>query len=269
MTLRRLFESIGSKLKWLAVVLTMLFLVIPPVLIVLTSMEPGMIMVFPTTGLSLHWYVYFINTAPLMEALRTSIVLASLATVFSLLIGVPCAYAIVRYDFKGKQFLSTLFVSPLSLPSIVFGVSLLTYFNMVGFYFTFGKLLVAHVILVIPYVLRTTMAAFIGLDVSLEDAAKNLGADEIQTFGKITLPLIKPGLIAGGVFAFATSFDDLGVAIFLSDYKTYTLPVTLFAFMKSSFSPAIAAVSSVLLIITFAVIVVIEKTMGVDKFTGI
>ena len=159
--------------------------------------------------------------------------------------------------------MSAVFLSPLVLPTIVLGVAILQYASWLGFARTFSALLVGHVVLVTPYVIRTALASLSGMDPGLEEAAQDLGATPTETFFLVTLPLIKPGIVAGALFAFINSWINVEVSIFNSTSQLTTIPVKLFNYIQFNIDPRLAAVSAVT--IYFAVLIV----LAIDFFVGI
>src|SRR5262249_8831218 len=158
----------------------------------------------------------------------------------------------------GKAFLSTIFVSPLVVPPVVIGFALLLFLAKVGIVDGFTKLVFGHILLTIPYTVRATMAGLVGIDRSLTEAAMRLGATERQAFWSITFPLARTGIIAGAIFGFAVSMDDVAVSMFLTDAKTYTLPVALVSSMRAKFDLTIAAASVLLIGFTVFLLLLLE-----------
>jgi len=266
---KRLLDQISEGSVALTRVSTYAFLWLPLIMVVITSFDSRDFLYFPPAGFSLKWYVSFLNYPTFMEGFRNSIILTSCTISVGLAIGIPSSLAIVRHQFRGKELLNTLILSPLIIPGVVIGSSLLYFFVSIGLIQSFPKLVIAHVIITFPYVLRTCSACLIGMDRSIEEAAMNLGANEYQTFMKITLPLMKPGVIAGAVFAFIVSFDDVATTAFLTDAYTYTFPIALVGYMRQFFDPLIAAASAFLILLTVVMLLVIEKAMGIHKFIGL
>jgi len=252
---------------YLIVAFCFIFLASPLIVAVLTSFSPG-VLTFPPKALSLRWWNVLFNRPEFIEALRMSIVIALYATVISLIVGFLCAIALVRYHIKGKDLLQSFLTLPLVIPGVVIGASLVYYFAAIGVIDSFPKLLAAHVLSASPYTLRTISATLIGFDRTLEEAAMNLGADVIQTLRKITLPIIKPGLIAAAIFAFATSFNELTCSVFLTSVNVFTLPVLLFSWTTHQMDPTIASASAFIFLITLSLIVITEKLLGINNWIG-
>jgi putative spermidine/putrescine transport system permease protein len=168
-------------------------------------------------------------------------------------------------QFPGRRALSALLFSPLILPAIVMGAAILQYASALGFARTFGAVLVGHAVIVIPYVVRTTLAALVGFDPSLEEAARDLGDSGLGAFFRITLPLIKPGVIAGALFAVIISWINVELSMFNTTAELMTIPVKLFNYIQYSVDPMIAAVSAGTIYVAIVVVVMLDLTVGIDK----
>jgi putative spermidine/putrescine transport system permease protein len=175
------------------------------------------------------------------------------------------AFGLVRYQFKGRNLLETLFVSPLTIPAAVLGLSLLQFFLFIGWYDWFISMLAAHVVLTIPYVIRTVGASLRGLDPLCEMAAQNLGATWIQVLTRVTLPIIRSAVLAGFIFAFLISFDNLTVSLFVAGPNMETLPVRMFNYIQDINDPLIAAVSTTMILIAIGLMLIFERLLGVQK----
>ena len=158
--------------------------------------------------------------------------------------------------------------SSLVVPGVVVGFALLLFFSFVGIFDGFTRLLGGHIIITVPYTIRTTLAGLVGIRPSLTEAALSLGATERKAFWDITFPLAKTGIVAGAVFAFAFSMDDVAVSMFLTDPTTYTLPVALISMMRANFDLSIAAAALLLISFTLVLILVLDRLVGLDKLIG-
>jgi len=250
---------------------TFLFLFVPILFALSMAFDTRKIMAFfPPKGFTLDWFRVFLDYTPFIEGLKNSLLIASIVTVVSLFVGVLCSLALVRSDFRGKGFFNTLILSPIVVPGVITGAALLNmlYGNLRQFN-ALPNIIIGHTILAMPYVVRTVSASLVGFNRTLEEAAQSLGADEITTFFKVTLPIIKPGIVAGAVFAFSISWGDVNLAAFLTDAYTTTFPVALMGYMRYYSNPAVAAASAFLMGITSILMIVIEKTIGFEKFVGL
>ncbi|MGM8213637.1 ABC transporter permease [Virgibacillus sp. W0430] len=196
----------------------------------------------------MKWYEYVITDGRYFEPFINSIIVAVVATAVSLIIGTMISIAVVRYNFKLKGAMNSLFISPLIVPSLLLGIGLLMLFSQFGVTNAYVRLILAHCVLTIPYVVRSVVASLGRLNPSVEEASRVLGASPLKTVFLVTLPLIKPALIAGGFFAFIISFDELVVALFLTSSSVTTLPLLIYSDIQFNLNPSISAVSSLLII---------------------
>jgi putative spermidine/putrescine transport system permease protein len=248
----------------------LLFLSMPIVVAVGVAFGPDKIARFPPTGFSLRWFGAALSDPTFVNALLNSLQLAALTTVFSILVGLPAAIALVRRRFPAGAALEAFLLSPLSLPGVLFGISMLFFLGRTKLGLTWWGLLVAHVVIAVPYVLRATLAVYRGLDRGLEEAALVLGADPWQVFRHVTLPLLRPGLAAGGLFAFLTSFDNVPVSIFLTTAHNNTLPVTILSYLVSQdFDAVIGAISALQVGIVLVLLYLLDRIYGVGRLTSI
>jgi len=268
---KKIIDSVGKIIVNMLIWATFLFLLLPIVFALSMAFDPReYVAYFPPIGFTLHWFEVFLNNSSFIGGLKNSLLIASLVTVTSLTVGILCSLALVRYDFKGKEFLNTLILSPIIVPGVITGAALVNMlYGYLGLYNSLINLIIGHTIITIPYVVRTISASLIGFNRTLEEAAQVLGANEMTTFIKITLPIIKPGIVAAAIFAFSVSWGDVNVAAFLIDPRTTTFPVALMGFMRYNFNNAIAAASAFLVGVTSVFMIIIEKTIGFEKFIGL
>jgi putative spermidine/putrescine transport system permease protein len=222
----------------------------------------------PPPALSLRWFAQFFSDDYFLRGLSTSIQLAVLSVAVALCVGVAAAFAVERASFAGKEALISLFLSPLLVPPVVTGFALLLFLSHLGLISGFARLLCGHIIITVPYTIRATLAGLSGIDRSLTEAALILGATERHAFWDVTLPLARTSIISGAIFAFAVSMDDVAVSIMLTDATTYTLPVALISSMRANFDLTIAAASVMLMLVTLALILILEKIVGLNRVVG-
>ncbi|MEZ2146769.1 ABC transporter permease [Bradyrhizobium sp. DN5] len=240
-------------------------LALPAILVIVSSFASGNTMTFPPAGFSLRWYKTAFDSEVFMSALWTSTYLAVLVASIALVIGFAAAFAINRFSFPGKTFLQGLAFSPLIVPAVVLGIGLLQLFAWFDLTQTICPLILGHLVLAIPYVVRTVLASLSLHDQQLEQAAMNLRATPLQVVRRITLPLILPGLLSAAIFAFVTSFGNVTVSAFLTYGGHVTLPVQIFTYVNTSYDPLAAAVSSLMIAVTLAVILTIERLIGAER----
>jgi putative spermidine/putrescine transport system permease protein len=223
---------------------------------------------FPPTNLSVKWFSKLFSDAYMWSGFTTSVMLAVAATILSSAIGALAALAISRMSPARRDFITTLFLSPLVLPGVIIGFALLMFFSIFNVLPAFPRLLAGHLIITIPYTVRMTLTGLAGINPSLREAALGLGANERKAFFTITLPLAKNAVAAGAIFAFAFSMDDVAISLFLSDFKTYTLPVALISLMRSKFDLTIAAAAVALMVLTVVLLLVLDRVLGLERVIG-
>lgn len=258
--------ELGSIVYKLFLILIYLFLLSPVIVIFLASINPTSYLTFPPKQVTLAWYKKALTESQYIAGFQYSLWVAGVTVCISTAIGTLAAYAIVRYRFSGRDVLNAFVLSPLIFPMIIIGIALLQFYNTLKISGTFWGLACAHVVITFPYVIRTVSASLYRLDTTLEEAALTLGANGIKTFFLVTLPLIKPGVIAGAIFAFIVSFDNVPVSIFLVGVKSTTLPVVIFSYIEYGVDPTIAAISTLLVCFTGIAILCIERWIGFGKF---
>ena len=251
-----------------AVALVYVFLLVPMVIVVLAAFNAGNYFTFPPQGFSLKWFANFFARREFMQSLWLSTELAFWTAVISTVIGTLASIALVRGRFRGRDLLNAFVTSPLLLPQILTGVALLQFFTLLRMHQSYWALLIGHVVVTTPYVVRTVSATLFHFDRALEEAAQSLGASPVRAFLEITLGVIKPGVVAGAIFAFAISFDNFTLSLFLTSSKLTPLPIKLFAYLKYSFDPTAAAVSAFAIGVALLLVVGIAMFMGLEEFTG-
>lgn len=244
------------------------FLLAPIAVVVLVAFTPEGWLQIPTTRFSLRWFRAIPDHPEFVEAFRNSVLIALAASIGATVLGTLAALALVRYRFVGRELLSSFLLSPLMVPTVMTGVSLLYFFSRLALASTLPGLVIAHVVVTVPYVIRTVSAGLAGFDRSLELAAMNLGANRLQAFLRVTLPLILPGIMAGVVFAFIVSFDELTVTLFVTGPRLATLPIRIYNYITYITDPFVAAVSATLVFLTLGVVLILERLVGLDRLLG-
>ena len=245
----------------------LLFLLLPLVVIIGASLTSSSFLTFPPQGVTFKWYGTVLANAGYRNAFATSTALAACATFGAVSIAIPVALAVARYDFPGKQALAAIFAAPLVLPYLVLGSALLQFTSYLGFSQTFAALLVGHVVIVTPFVLKAVASTLSADHLLLERAAADLGAAPWATLRTVTLPMIKPGLVTGMIFGFITSWINVELSIFNTTAVLDTIPVRLFNDVQYSVNPTIAAVSAITIFISVIVIIALDVTVGMDVFS--
>ncbi len=225
-----------------------LYLLAPVLVVVATSVTTTAYPVFPPHGFTLRWFGEFLNNPEFMSGVRLSALLALSAALIATCLGTAAALGLARGPKQTRSALAALFLSPIVFPAIVLGLALLIFYSRVGFSGSFAGLVAAHVVLVTPFVVRLVAASLEEFDDSVEEAARNLGAGWPRVFFQVTLPIIRPGVVAGAVFAFIISFDELVVTLFLAGPDMQTLPIRIYSFVQYNSTPVISAISTTLII---------------------
>ncbi len=243
------------------------FMFLPVVVVILASLNPEPYLQLPPRGLSLRWYAA-VMTSEWLPYLRLSLVLAFIVSLASGALGGLGAFAIARYRFPGRAALQAFLLSPLAVPSIITGVAILQFVTLTNMGGLLGlpALLLAHVVITVPFAVRMILISLFNFDESLERAAQNLGARPWQTFWRVTLPLMKPGVFAGLTFAFVISFNNVPVSLFLVRPGVTTLPIRILNFLEYRLDPTLAAVNMVSLLVVLVIVAVAERVGGFTQF---
>src|SRR5258706_1303425 len=246
-----------------------LFILVGPVLIVLiTSFTDNRSLKFPPTGFSLEWYAELFDAArsgQIHRAAGNSLEVALWATALATLFGTAASLAIARSGRQWARMLDTMFMSPMILPGVAFGLAALMYFTLLGFRPSLNLIMLGHAIIIVPFVVRTTAASLSQLDPALLESSASLGASWFYTLRRVTLPIIAPGIFAGAFLAFMASIDNVPVSLFLSNARTDTLPIRMWGMMESTLDVRVAAVSGVLIAAAFVLMLIMEWTVGLTR----
>lgn len=238
---------------WIVNALIALYLLAPVLVVIATSITTTAYPVFPPRGFTLRWFTEVLGSPEYLEAMRVSAVLAGASTVIATALGTLAALGLARGQFRGKPAVAALFLSPIFFPAIVLGLALLIFYNQVGLAGTLHGMIAAHAVLTTPFVIRMVLASLSEFDSAVEEAARNLGASTTRTFFQVTLPLIRPGVVAGAVFAFILSFDELVISLFLAGPGMQTLPIRIFTSLEYSSRPSVSAISTLLILVWLVV----------------
>jgi putative spermidine/putrescine transport system permease protein len=259
----KLVDRVQTGLLRALIVAIYAFLIGPIVLIVLMALNAGELLEFPPRGISLRWFVALYHSEQFMRAIATSLQIAFIAMIVSGLIGTTAAIYFVRFAKRFKEPLRLLLLGPLLLPEILSAIALLFLLYEVRLGTTRGiGLQIGHSLITLPYVFINVSSALYNIDPSLEMAARSLGAGPMTAFRRITLPIIKPGLFAGCMFAFIISFDLFAMSLLLKGIGQTPLPVQLYDYLRWDFDPIAAAVSSVSILLTLAIVLLTERVVG-------
>ncbi|MGF6775032.1 ABC transporter permease [Paraburkholderia sp. GAS334] len=243
-------------------VLTLLYLILPVLAIVPLSFSSSTFLVYPIPGWSLRWYQNLIASDEWRMAAKNSFIVAPSATILATVLGTVAAIGLTKANFRGKALLMAILISPMIVPVVVVGVGMYLFFAPLGLANTYIGLIMAHASLGVPFVVTTVVATLQGFNYNLVRASLSLGANPVKTFFRITLPVIAPGVISGALFAFATSFDEVVVTLFLAGADQTTLPRQMFTGIRENISPTIAALATILIIFSTCLLLVLEWLRG-------
>ena len=241
------------------------FLLAPLAVVVLASFNSADFLSFPPRGFSMRWYRALWESEVWGDSFRLSILLTAVVTPLALVIGTLAAYALVRYSFPGKGLIATLVMAPLVMPQIVLGIALLNYFSLLGLVGSMTGLILGHLVVTLPFTVRLVSISVHNLDPALERAAQNLGATPLQTFWRVTLPLLRPGIVAGAIFAAIISFGELAVTLLIAGARTTTLPLRIFNYTEYNFDPTINAVSTIFVVLALVLIIALDRLIGLVR----
>jgi len=240
-------------MKFLYLLLVFMFLYIPIMVLIAFSFNQSKLNVV-WTGFTFKWYQSLLHNVGILEAVKNSFIIAIISTVLSVIIGTLAAIGMYRYKFKGKRLVDTILYVPLVIPEIVMGISLLAFFSIVKIPLGRVSLIIAHVTFCIAYVVAVVKTRLDGFDRSVEEVAMDLGATPLKTFFHVTLPIIMPGVIAGGLLAFTLSLDDVIISFFVAGPGSVTLPLKVFSMVKFGVTPEINALSTLIILLTVIVL---------------
>ncbi|MCU7366098.1 ABC transporter permease [Pantoea stewartii] len=236
----------------------LLFLIVPVLVIVPLSFNASSFLSYPLSGFSLRWYDAFFHSNEWLGALMNSLLVAPLATLLATVLGVLAAMGLVRGDFRGKALVMAVIISPMVAPVVIIAVGMFFFFAKLSLLNSYLGLVLAHALLGVPFVVITVVAVLKSYDTNLTRAAVSLGASPLLAFCKVTLPLIAPGVFSGALFAFATSFDEVVVTLFLASPTQRTLPIQMFAGIRENLDPTIAAAATIMIAASLLLLIVME-----------
>jgi putative spermidine/putrescine transport system permease protein len=243
-----------------------LCLVFPLIVLIGVSLNAGVEQNFPPHGLSLRWYANIVNRDGFLRAIQMTLLLAVVSTLSSVVVSILVSLAIVRYKFIGKDFLLTAILSPLIVPQVVVGLAFLITLSALGIFTSMISLVLLHCVITLPFAARVVVSTMMGARVSLEEAARSLGAPPWKAFWLITIPLIRPGIATAAVFAFVTSFENFTATQFLVWDRT-TLPVEIYTFVQTENDPTGAAISAVIVLSVCGLVLVLNRLLGIEALT--
>ncbi|MFC4564111.1 ABC transporter permease [Nocardiopsis mangrovi] len=243
----------------LPAVLVFVFLAAPLVVLAISSLNPAASLAFPPEGVSLRWYAEVLGSPDWGVSFRLSGLLVAMVVATTVVLGTLAAYGLARGTFPGRGLIAGLALAPLMVPEIIIALGLLYYFQGLGLLNTIPGLWLAHSVVALPFAVRTILVSARQLDPALERAAATLGAGRARVFWTVTLPLLRPGILAGAVFAAVTSLGEVAVSVLVSGANTVTVPVRIFSAVQFELDPSVAAVSTLLMLTSVVVMVLVDR----------
>lgn len=257
-----LLDKVGWWTLRIVCVTVIIFLLLPIAAIVPLSFSDSSFLVYPIPGWTLKWYSNLFDSEEWTRAARNSFIVAPFATLLATVLGTMAAVGLTRTNFPFKGLLMSLLIAPMVVPVVVVGVATYLVFAPLHLADSYFGLIIVHTALGVPFVLTTVLATLQGFNHNLVRASLGLGATPLATFFRITLPVIAPGVISGALFAFATSFDEVVVTLFLAGPEQVTLPRQMFTGIRENITPTIAAVATLLIFFTSSLLLALEWLRG-------
>ncbi|OIB58864.1 ABC transporter permease [Natrialba sp. SSL1] len=256
-------RTIGLGLMWVVIAL----LWIPIGIVTLMSFAADRALAFPPDELTLHWYREFLQNDAAIDAVFTSLQVSVIATLITVVLATILSYAIAKYEFPGKGMIQLVVTLPIIVPLVVVGVAMVLFFGVINVGTGFWSVVIAHVVRTIPFAALIIIPTMLRFDETLEEAAKDLGADELDVFVNVRLPNILPGIVAGGLLAFTISFNEFVYTYFVRDTRTETLPIYLWNQIRFEASPEVNVISVVFLLVAIGMILLALAITNVQRIT--
>lgn len=251
------------------VALAIVFVTLPSLVVLVTAFNEKALLMFPPDGYSTRWFVKAWNYDDFRTGLVNGVIVTAWASGIALVLGTLVAFVIERFEFKGKRTLEAVLLSPLVIPHFTLGVAMLILASSFNLSRTYTLVVVCHVILVLPFVMRSVYVSLKNIDPALERAAASLGASPFTVFLKIDLPLLAPGLAGGWLFAAILSFNEFTATLFVTGQRTQTLPVAMYTYVREYADPTMAALSSMLIAVTVLFLVAANRWLGLERILSI
>ena len=244
------------------------FVLMPAAVAILAAFDERAIIAFPTQGFSLRWFERALNYEDFRTGFVNSVFVAAIASSLSVIIGSMAAYAMDRYSFRGKAMLEALLLAPLAIPHFTIGLGALILAAQLGQSRGWPVVILAHIVLVLPFVLRSLYVSLKNIDPRLELAALSLGARPARVIWTVTLPALAPGLAGGWLFAAILSFNEFTASLFVTSQRTQTLPVAMYNYVREYADPSMAAISALYILLTTILLVIANRFLGLGRILG-
>jgi len=253
----------------LVVALILLFVILPAIVVALTAFNDRAILAFPPQTWSLRWFARAFDYRDFGKGFWNGLTITVWASSIAILIGAAFACAIHRYDFRLKRLIEGILLSPLIIPHYTIGLGLLMLASQTGAGRGFPLVILTHVVLVLPFVIRSVLISLQNLDTRLELAACSLGASPLRVLLTITIPLLLPGLLSGWLFAAILSFNEFTATLFVSNQATQTLPVAMYNYVREFADPTLAALSVIYIVVTATLLSFANAFLGLGKILNV
>lgn len=241
-------------------ILVFAFLYAPILVLIIFSFNAGK-QTAVWDGFTFAWYTKLFKNELIWSSVKNSLIIAGITTAAATIIGTAAALALARYKFAGDQWLKNLLYLPIIIPEIVMGAALVTFFGVIQFKLSIWTVILAHLAFSVPYVALVVRARLTGWDGSMEEAAQDLGATPLETFFRVTLPLLMPGILSSALLVFTISIDDYVITSFVAGVGSTTLPIQIYSMLKVNVTPEVNAVCTVLLVFTIILIVLSQHLL--------
>jgi len=263
------FDSLLKLAGVCLVALVLCFLVLPAVVVSIAAFNDKALLSFPPQGLSWRWFIHALHYRDFQDGFRNGLIVTAWSSSIALAVGVCFAIALERYQFRFKSIIEAILLSPLFIPHFTVGLGFLILAAQVGAMQTYAVVVVCHVILVLPFVLRCVYVSLKNLDRRYEQAAASLGATPLRVLTTITLPLLVPGLVSGWLFAAILSFNEFTASLFVTSQRTQTLPVAMYNYVREYVDPSMAALSVMYIVATAVLLSFANAFLGLGKVLNV
>ncbi|GLK85048.1 ABC transporter permease [Ancylobacter defluvii] len=262
-------QKIGTVAFWSLVVALLTYMTLPTIVVLMTSVNPTEILAFPPQGVSFDWYVKAVTYPDFRIAFKNGLIVTACASTLALIVGSAFAWLIHHYDFRGRGLLEGVLWSPLIIPHFTLGFGFLLLGGAFGVQQGYVMIVLAHMVLVMPFVTRAVHVSLANIDPALARAAANLGASPFQVLTRITLPLVVPGMAGGWLIAAVLSLTEFTASLYVTGSRTQTLPVAMYNYIREYADPTVSAISALLIIATTLIMLVADRTIGLRRVLAI
>jgi putative spermidine/putrescine transport system permease protein len=269
MTPRSIYQRVLGWGGRVVVVLILGFLILPAAVVTIAAFNEKAILSFPPQAWSWRWFARALAYPDFRAGFHNGLIVTACSSSIALVVGAMFAFVMDRYVFPLKQTVETVLMSPLVIPHFTVGLGFLILAAQIGFSRGFAVVVACHVILVLPFVLRSVYISLKNLDQSYELAAASLGASPLRVLFTVTLPLLLPGLVSGWLFAAILSFNEFTASLFVTSQRTQTLPVAMYNYVREFADPSMAALSVIYIVATAALIALANRFLGLGKVLNI